>query len=64
MYVYLQSEKGGERWVDGLGRPQETVPLYTVGFYAPDGAWHPESDHSDPLDAEARVHYLNGGARP
>lgn len=28
MYVYIRSEPG----------------LYTVGFYAPDGTWHAESD--------------------
>jgi hypothetical protein len=35
--------------------------LYTVGFYAPDGEWHPESDHESADDAAERVHYLNGG---
>jgi hypothetical protein len=46
MYVYIQSEPG----------------LWTVGFYSPDGEWHPESDFSNALDARERVHYLNGGA--
>jgi hypothetical protein len=36
--------------------------LYTVGFYDPDGEWHPESDHEDSEDAAQRVHYLNGGS--
>lgn len=45
MYVYIQSEPG----------------LWTVGFYAPDGTWHPESDHPSPAQAAERVHYLNGG---
>jgi hypothetical protein len=45
MYVYIKSE------------PQ----LWTVGFYAPDGKWMPESDHSTKDSAAARVHYLNGG---
>jgi hypothetical protein len=34
---------------------------YTVGFYSPDGEWHPESDHASGDDAAKRVHYLNGG---
>ena len=45
MYVYIQSE------------PQ----LWTVGFYSPDGKWHPESDHEDPENAAKRVIQLNGG---
>lgn len=44
MYVYIQSE------------PQ----CFTVGFYAPDGEWHSESDHPTPQQAAERVHYLNG----
>lgn len=59
-YVYIQSEKGGESWQDGLGRWQVTKPLYTVGHYAPEG-WVPESDHVTSEAAAARVHYLNGG---
>ena len=35
--------------------------LCTVGFFDPDGIWHPESDHEDGESAAARVHYLNGG---
>ena len=34
---------------------------YIVGFYKPDGNWHPESDHDTAEQAAARVHYLNGG---
>lgn len=45
MWVYLESDPG----------------LYTVGYYAPDGEWMPESDHSSSEDAAKRVHYLNGG---
>lgn len=44
MYVYIKSEPG----------------LWTVGFYAPDDTWHPESDYNVPEDAAARVAYLNG----
>jgi hypothetical protein len=49
-YVYIRSESG----------PAHS--LYTVGFYDPDGKWHPESDHEDSEDAAQRVHYLNGGS--
>lgn len=44
MYVYKQPEPG----------------LYTVGFYEPNGAWMPESDHQSTAAAAERVHYLNG----
>jgi len=44
MYVYIQSEPS----------------LWTVGFYDPQGNWHPESDWESPEKAAARVHYLNG----
>ncbi len=44
MYVYIESEPG----------------LWTVGFYAPDGAWIPESDHADKESAARRVAWLNG----
>lgn len=44
-YVYIRSE------------PQ----LFTVGFYDPNGNWHPDSDHDDREEARKRVHYLNGG---
>lgn len=36
-------------------------PLWTVGFYKPDGEWEPESDHESSEEAAKRVHYLNGG---
>lgn len=45
MYVYIKSELG----------------LFTVGFYSPDGKWHPDSDYSSREEAAARVNYLNGG---
>lgn len=44
-YVYIRSEPG----------------LWTVGFYKPDGAWEPESDHGSSDDAAERVAHLNGG---
>jgi hypothetical protein len=47
MHVYLRSEPG----------------LWTVGHYAPDGSWMPESDHDSPDKAATRCHYLNGGNR-
>lgn len=46
MYVYLYSQSDN---------------LFTVGFYEPNGRWHPESDHSTREEAAKRVHYLNGG---
>lgn len=46
MYVYIESERG----------------LWTAGFYDPQGAWQPESDHASKEEAAARVHYLNGGS--
>ena len=45
-YVYIRSEPG----------------LWTVGFYDPDGEWHPESDHGNTDDAAKRVAWLNGSA--
>lgn len=47
MYVYIQTES----------------QLWTVGFYAPDGEWHSDSDHSSKESAAKRVHYLNGEKR-
>ena len=38
-----------------------TDGCWTVGFYSPDGKWHPDSDHSTQEEAGKRVHYLNGG---
>jgi len=35
--------------------------LYTVGFYAPDGEFHADSDWATKDEAATRVHYLNGG---
>lgn len=47
MYCYIQSE------------PQ----LWTVGFYSPDGKWHPDSDHSNREEAAERVAWLNGSSK-
>ena len=47
MYVYINSEPG----------------LWTVGFYSPNGEWHPDSDHADRNEASERVAWLNG-SRP
>ena len=44
-WVYIKSEPG----------------LWTVGFYAPNGEWNTDSDHSTSEAAADRVHYLNGG---
>jgi hypothetical protein len=41
---------------------RKTEPnLWTVGFYAPDGTWEPESDHDNPEEAAQRCRWLNGG---
>lgn len=45
MYVYIRSEPN----------------LYTVGFYDPQGQWHPESDWNTTKQAADRVAWLNGG---
>jgi hypothetical protein len=36
--------------------------LWTVGFYSPDGKWHPECDCGTPEEAAKRTAYLNGRA--
>ena len=38
--------------------------LWTVGFYAPDGKWHTDSDHDNKPDARTCVIMLNGGIDP
>lgn len=38
--------------------------VYTTGFYAPDGMWHPDRDYATREKAAARVSYLNGGRIP
>ena len=62
MYVYIQSEKPG--WYPSPKQSNSvylTNSLWTVGFYSPDGQFHPESDHESEESARERVHYLNGG---
>jgi hypothetical protein len=46
IWVYLESRPNG---------------LWTVGFYSPDGEWHPQTDYDSEEEAAKRVHYLNGG---
>ena len=46
-YVYIRSEPG----------------LWTVGFYAPNGDWHTDSDHDVREKAAERTAWLNG-SRP
>lgn len=48
MYVFIKTEPG----------------LFTVGHYDPENIFVPNSDHSDQKEAEAKVHYLNGGTEP
>lgn len=43
-WVYVQSEPG----------------LFTVGFYAPNGDWHPDRDYDSRDEAADRCAYLNG----
>ena len=43
-------------WVYILSEPN----LWTVGFYAPDGSWHTDSDHDTKSEAADRCAYLNG----
>lgn len=45
MWVYILSE----------------ARMWTVGFYAPDGTWHTDSDWPTREQAARQVHYLNGG---
>ena len=62
MYVYIRSEKPG--WYPSPKQENSiylTGSLWTVGFYAPDGKWNPESDHESPELAARRVIELNGG---
>lgn len=41
---------------------QQSEPtLWTVGYYSPNGKWHPETDHGSKKEAAQRVHWLNGG---
>lgn len=51
MFVYVQSEKP---------TPDNPFSLWTVGHYAPDGSWHPDSDHESREAAAERVAWLNG----
>lgn len=44
MWVYIQSESN----------------LFTVGFYDPNGKWHPDMDGTKEECAN-RCHWLNGG---
>lgn len=48
MWVYQQTQFGA-------------YPLFTVGFYDPNGVWHTDSDHATADEAAERVHWLNGG---
>ena len=45
-YVYIRSEPG----------------LWTVGFYDPQGAWRPDSDHCTKDNAAERTAWLNGSS--
>lgn len=49
-------EAGNVSWIYKQTEPGH----YTVGFYAPNGEFHTDSDHDSKEDAAARCHYLNG----
>ncbi len=56
MYVYMKTE---------TDRETGSYALFTVGYYSPDGEWHPESDHGGPTgreDVANRTAWLNGGS--
>ena len=53
-YVYIRSERAGQFGPD----------LWTVGFYAPNGKWQPESDHRSEAAAAVHTAWLNGGPKP
>ena len=40
---------------------QSEPELWTVGHYAPDGLWIPESDHDSPEKAVEQIEKLNAG---
>lgn len=46
-------------WIYIKTEPQ----LWTVGFYAPDGTFHGDSDHSTPDLAAQRCAWLNGSCK-
>ena len=46
-------------WVYVRSEPR----LWTVGFYAPDGTWHTDSDHATAEGAAARAAWLNGSGK-
>jgi hypothetical protein len=55
-YVYVESESA---------RQTGSFPLYTVGFYKPDGTFESESDHGGERGKTAaaqRVAWLNGSS--
>jgi len=44
---------------------QKTEPcLYTVGFYDPQGKWHPDSDYNTTEQCAQRIAFLNGNPQP
>jgi hypothetical protein len=57
-YIYIHSERAGQKISEGNFLEHD---LFTVGFYAPNGEFQPESDHATRKEAADRVHYLNGG---
>lgn len=58
--VERRAKRHETSWVYVRAGSWEGYSLWTVGFYSPDGTWHPESDHSSSETAAKRVNYLNG----
>lgn len=50
-YVYVRTTGHGENF-------------YVVGFFDPNGKWHPEQDCNTREEAAERVAWLNGSGRP
>jgi len=60
MYVFIQSDSLDYEMRCYHGRCHG--PVWTVGYYQPDGTWVPESDHTTKISAAQRVYNLNGGS--
>ena len=50
-------------WVFRLITEPGMPPMWTVGYYAPDGTWNADSDHESKISAANRVSFLNGNGR-
>ncbi len=57
-YVYREQF---DAYREQFGVRTDSERTWTVGYYSPDGKWHPDHDYSSQEQAAERVHYLNGG---